>query len=212
MMARFRSRTRRAQLAACALVIVACVACGGEKTPTRLLPTITPTPATPVAGAGPFLAPLTGGHSYVAADSHYSISVPSDWTRINAPPAEQTFVQPGSTELANGVTVNLVRERLGPTGITTAQAYAESARQRIGDIYQDVAPISFDPVRIGTHGAWRWTYTAKAGGVNHYFYQLFVIDGAEGFVLTGVAPVDADQRATQALFDSIAGSLTFVRG
>ena len=200
----------------CALLTVLATllltACGGAQTPVPVRPTITATPATPVAGEGPFLLPLTGGREYTAADAHYSVSVPSDWTSINAPPAEQTFVQPGSSDPGNGVTVNLVRERLGPTGITTARAYAEAARKRIGEVYQDVAPISFEPVQIGTHGAWRWTYTAKTSGATHYIYQLFVLDGAEGFVLTGVGPADTDQRATQALFDSIAGSLTFVRG
>jgi hypothetical protein len=47
--------------------------------------------------------------------------------------------------------------------------------------------------------------------VNAY-YQYFVLDGAQGFVLTGTAPSAADHSATQRLFDGIAGSLTFVRG
>ena len=45
-----------------------------------------------------------------------------------------------------------------------------------------------------------------------YDNKLFIIDGRQGFVLTGSAPRHADERAMQALFDSIAGSLTFVRG
>jgi hypothetical protein len=194
-----------------ALLGVLLAACGGDKTLRQPLPTITSTPATPVAGIGPFLQPLVGGQQITASDARYSISVPRDWVTIQAPPAELAFAQPSSSA-SSGVTVNMAREPLGPTGISDAQAYANAGRQRVSTIYQNVVTLSFDPVQVGTHGAWRWIYTAHTGGADHYYYQLFVLDGAEGFVLTGVAPADTDRRATQALFDSIAGSLTFVRG
>lgn len=186
--------------------------CGNDKTLVPPRPTITPTPVTPVAGDGPFLQPLTGGQNVSPSDGRYAFNVPADWGSIQAPPAEVAYAQPGSTNAQNAVTINLVRESLAKKGIADARAYAEAARASIGDTYQDVLPLTFGPVQVGTHGAYRWTYTATTANQPHYIYQLFVIDGGEGFVLTGVAPIGADQRATQALFDSIAGSLTFVRG
>ncbi|HEY5864399.1 MAG TPA: hypothetical protein VI542_02435, partial [Candidatus Tectomicrobia bacterium] len=97
-------------------------------------------------------------------------------------------------------------------GIENPRQYAEVGQQHGADIYPGVVTISSAAVRVGDRPAWRWLFTADIGEGGTLFYQLFIIDGRQGFVLTGSAPKDADQRTLQALFDSIAGSLTFVRG
>lgn len=191
------------------LLLAACGGSGGA-TP-RVFPTITPTPVTPVAGVGPFLTPLTGGREETASDARYSISVPADWVAVTAPPAELAFTQPGSSGTGSAISINITREQL-PAAVTDARGYAEAGRGRIGQIYANVLPLNDGAVQIGRLPAWRWTYTARAGGADRYLYQVFVIDGRMGFVLTGIAPASADQRAMQALFDGIAGSWTFQRG
>lgn len=195
------------------LCISLVAACGGDPQP-RLdpatLPTITPTPATPVVGQGEVLPALTDGQHVTPEDGRYTFLVPPDWYSLDAGIAEQYWVQPPAAGESPQVSVNVVRESIG--SVENARQYAELGREHGEEIYQGVITISSAPVRVGDRPAWRWLFTADVGSGGTLFYQLFIIDGRQGFVITGSAPKDADERQMQALFDSIAGSLTFIRG
>lgn len=182
----------------------------GSQRPVLPQATITPTPVTPVAGEGPFLQPLTTGQEVAAPDARYTVRLPGNWHAIQAPPAELAYAQPGSTKAADAVTVNITRQNVGE-GLTV-RAYADSAQQANSRVYKDIVTLAYGPVQVGTHPGFRWVYTATTSGSPHLIYQLFIIDGRQAFVLTGVAPHSANVTDTQALFDSIAGSWTFVRG
>lgn len=166
-----------------------------------------PTATSPPPLSGQALQPLEAGRDVLAPDGRYSLRVPSDWLTANAPVAEVSYRSP---DLASSTSFTVVRENL--TSIQRPQAYAEAARREITSQYRNVLTISLAPVRVGNHEAYRWIYTATRGSEDFYFYQLFVIDGGEGFVLTGLAPVTSDFATTQATFDAIAGTMLFARG
>jgi hypothetical protein len=207
-------RCPSAAQAICAFVLLTVVsACGGEpraRLDPATLPTITPTVATAVAGQGELLAPLPPGQIVVPEDGRYTFVVPDDWYAIDAGIAEEYWVQPPQAGSEPEVAVNMVRESI--EGIENSRQYAEIGKEHGSEIYPGVVTISSAAVRVGDRPAWRWLFTADIGDGGTLFYQLFIIDGRQGFVLTGSAPMNADERAIQALFDSIAGSLTFVRG
>jgi hypothetical protein len=119
-------------------------------------------------------------------------------------------VQPAATGAEPEVTVNVVRETLD--GVENPRQYAEVGQEHGKEIYKSIVTISSAAVRVGDRPAWRWLFTADIGAEGTLYYQLFIIDGRQGFILTGSAPRTSDERAIQALFDSIAGTLTFVRG
>lgn len=158
-------------------------------------------------GAVIALPALRTGRDVLAPDGRYSLRVPGEWLEYDDPIAELAFRTVGEDP---ALALNVVREDLGES--SRPQVYAEDARRRIRSVYSNVVSLSLSPVRIGELEAYRWVYTATAGGQERYFYQLFVIDAGQGFVLTGVAPIAADFSRTRALFDSIAGTLTFARG
>ena len=153
------------------------------------------------------LRPLTTGRDVLAPDGRYSLRVPGEWVGFDDPIAELAF---RTTTETPALAINVVREDIDAN--QRLQTYAESARRRVGSIYHNVISLSLGPVRIGELDAYRWVYIATVGQRERLFYQLFVIDQGQGFVLTGMAPIEADLRTTRALFDSIAGSLTFARG
>lgn len=189
-------------------------ACGEEPRPRldpRTLPTITPTPVTPVPGQGEYLMPLQGGQTVVPDDGRYTFVVPTGWYSIDVSIAEEFWVEPPAVAGEDPqITVNIVRENL--SGIENPRQYAEIGQKHGAQMYSSIVTISSAPVRVGDRPAWRWLFTANVGAKGTLFYQLFIIDGRQGFVLTGSAPATGDERALQALFDSIAGSLQFVRG
>jgi hypothetical protein len=185
------------------LVIVGAAGCGGSQ------------PAEPVSDAaapqtgpgGPILRGLTSGRQVMAPDGRYSMFVPADWLEINIGLAEVSF---RSSDLSDPYSLNVAREQL--EGIRQPQVYAEAGRRSVSGVYSNVLTLSMTPVQVGEVAAYRWVYTAVAGGSERLYYQLYLIDGGEGFVVTGNAPVTSDLSRVQALFDSIAGSISFARG
>jgi hypothetical protein len=133
--------------------------------------------------------------------------VPADWLEINIGLAEVSF---RSSDLSDPYSLNVAREQL--EGIRQPQVYAEAGRRSVSGVYSNVLTLSMTPVQVGEVAAYRWVYTAVAGGSERLYYQLYLIDGGEGFVVTGNAPVTSDLSRVQALFDSIAGSISFARG
>jgi hypothetical protein len=175
--------------------------CGGDGGAASIAPT------EPEQSGSGSLRPLETGRDVLAPDGRYSLRVPGEWVQYDDPIAELAF---RTTTENPALTMNVVREDI--EGNLRPQAYAEGARRRVGSVYRNVISLSLSPVRIGEMEAFRWIYTATAGQRERVFYQVFVIDGNQGFVLTGMAPIGADLATTQATFDSIAGSLTFARG
>jgi hypothetical protein len=175
--------------------------CGRGDQPAPTLPT-TSQPA-----AGQQLQPLTSGRDVTAPDARYSLRVPLDWVEAGAPVAEVSY---RSTDPASPLQLSIVREQLAT--IRQPQAYAEAGRRQVSEVYRNVITLSLSPVRIGNREAWRWTYTAESGGQERYFYQLYIVDGSVGLVLTGLAPIQYDFNQAQATFDSIAATITFARG
>lgn len=159
------------------------------------------------SGAPNRLAPLTTGRDVQAPDGRYSLRVPGAWVQYDDPIAELAFRTVGEEP---ALSLNVVREDIGNN--PRVQAYAEAARVRIGNIYSNVTSLSLTPVKIGSLEAYRWIYTASVGQRQRLFYQLYLIEGGQGFVLTGSAPLAADAASVSAMFDSIGGSLTFARG
>lgn len=153
------------------------------------------------------LAPLTTGREVQAPDGRYSLHVPGEWVQYDDPIAELAFRTVGEDP---ALSLNVVREDVGDN--PRVQAYAEEARDRIGSIYSNVVSLSLTPVKIGSIEAYRWIYTASVGQREHLFYQLYVVESGQGFVLTGSAPIAADMNSVSSTFDSIGGSLTFARG
>lgn len=169
-----------------------------------------PTSTTAPAGqtGGPIvLQASTTGQDVLAPDGRYSLRVPGEWVQYDDPFAELAFRTVAEDP---ALALNVVREEIGEN--PRVQVYAEEARDRIGRNYRNVVSLSLSPVRIGGLEAYRWIYTASVGAQERLFYQLYVVDGGEGFVLTGSAPVDANPDAIRPIFDGIAGSLTFARG
>jgi hypothetical protein len=196
------------------LVIPGIIISGCGKDRPRLdpatLPTITPTVATPGAGDGEYLIPLQQGQTVEPDDGRYTFLVPSDWTSVDAEIAEEFWVEPPAGDTDPQVTFNVVRESLN--GIENPRQYAEVGQEHAQQIYPSISTISSELVRVGNRPAWRWIFTASVGSGGKFFYQVFIIDGRQGFVLTGSAPKNADPASMTNLFDSIAGSMTFVRG
>jgi hypothetical protein len=191
------------------LVYVFCVlamllaACGGDDSAN---------PASTTADAGQpggpnVLQPLTTGRDVQAPDGRYSLRVPGEWVQFDDQISELSFRTVAEDP---ALALNVVREDV--EGTARVQAYAEEAREDVGRIYKNVNSFSLSPVRIGTLEAYRWIYTATIGEQSRLFYQLYVIEGGQGFVLTGYAPLDADLSIVRSTFDSIAGSLNFARG
>jgi len=178
-------------------------ACGGDDSAN---------PASTAADAGQpggpnVLQPLTTGRDVQAPDGRYSLRVPGEWVQFDDQISELSFRTVAEDP---ALALNVVREDVG--GTARVQAYAEEAREDVGRIYKNVNSFSLSPVRIGTLEAYRWIYTATIGEQSRLFYQLYVIEGGQGFVLTGYAPLDADLSSVRSTFDSIAGSLNFARG
>ena len=159
------------------------------------------------AGSPNVLQALATGRDVLAPDGRYSLRVPGEWVQYDDPVAELAFRTVAEDP---ALSLNVVREDLGDN--QRVQVYAEEARDRIRNIYRNVMSLSLSPVRIGALEAYRWIYTASVGARERLFYQLYVVEGGQGFVLTGSAPVAADLPTVRSMFDGIAGSLTFARG
>jgi hypothetical protein len=143
----------------------------------------------------------------IAPDGRYSMFVPGDWVEVAVGLSEITYRSPDATST---MILSVSREEL--VDIRRPQAYAEAGRRSVTAIYSNVLTLSMTPVQVGGIEAYRWIYTATVSGSERLFYQLFLIDGNEGFVVTGFAPATVDFGTTQALFDSMAGSINFARG
>lgn len=165
------------------------------------------TPEQRIGPGGPILRGLTSGRQVTAPDGRYAMFVPADWLDVNVGLAELSF---RSSDGAGPLLLSIAREPLTQT--RQPQVYAEAGRRSVSAIYSQVLTLSMTPVQVGEIPAYRWMYTATVGGREQLFYQLFLIDGGEGFVVTGNAPVSSDFTDVQALFDSIAGSISFARG
>ncbi|MDQ3548793.1 MAG: hypothetical protein M3439_08230 [Chloroflexota bacterium] len=159
------------------------------------------------AGSLNELQPLTAGRDVLAPDGRYSLRVSGEWVRYDDPIAELAFRTVAEDP---ALALNVVREDIGDN--PRVQVYAEEARDRIGSIYRNVISLSLSPVRIGALEAYRWIYTASIGEQERLFYQVYLVDGGQGFVLTGSAPITADLPTISSTFDAIAGSMTFARG
>lgn len=160
------------------------------------------------AATGPaVLTPLTAGRDLSAPDGWYTIRIPTDW--VESPPVVAELAARATTG-ANPLSLRVTREALD--GITSPQGYLEATRRDINARYEDVITVSLGPVRVGTIDAVRWLYTANVDGRPRLLYQLFVVQGGNGLVLTGVAPGDADYQQVGATFDAIAATLSFGRG
>ncbi len=196
--------THRTSLVSCLVCLcLLLTACGGDDAGN---PTSTPAGAGQQGGPN-VLQPLTTGREAQAEDGRFSLRVPGEWVEYDDPIAELSFRTVAEDP---ALAVNVIRESVGDN--TRVQAYAEEARDDVGRIYRNVNSFSLSPVRIGALEAYRWIYTATVGERSRLFYQLYVIEGGQGFVLTGYAPIDADVSMVSATFDGIAGSLTFARG
>jgi hypothetical protein len=185
------------------LVIAGGSACGGSSQ----TEVATETAAPHIGPGGPILRGLTAGRQVLAPDGRYSLYVPAEWLELNVGLAEVSFRSPEANSVYQ---VSVTREQLD--GIRQPQVYAEAGRRGVSRVYQNVLTLSMSPVQVGEVAAYRWVYTATTAGRDQMFYQLFVIDGGEGYVVTGSAPVTTEVSQMQALFDSIAGSLSFARG
>lgn len=163
-----------------------------------LPPTATPAPRANLDGE--LLAPLTSGEEVAPSDHRYTLDVPGDWTRLDAPEGELSFEASGG--LVYAVTCEPV-----PDGIVGVQDWAEQVQSEANDVETE----SFDPVQIGGVQAARWIYRTSVDGEELLIHTIFLTDGPTGFILTGTAPAD-DADASLALFDSVAGSFTFPRG
>ncbi len=166
--------------------------------------------ATGTSGAsdGPnVLQPLTTGRDVQPSDGRYSLRVPGEWVQYDDPIAELSFRTVAEDP---SLSMNVVREDVPDN--PRVQVYAEEARDRIGRLYRNVNSMSLAPVKIGSLEAYRWIYTATIGEQSRLFYQVYIVDGNQGFVLTGSAPISADVPTFRETFDSIAGSLIFARG
>jgi hypothetical protein len=187
-----------------ALALGTTVGCGGNQTAAS--PTTSPS-ARVVGPGGPVLRGLTAGRQVTAPDGRYALFVPADWLEVNAGLAELSFQ---SSDAANPYSISIAREQLVET--RQPQVYAEAGRRSVSAVYANVLTLSMTPVQVGEIPAYRWMYTATVSGRERMFYQLFLIDGGEGFVVTGNAPVTSDFSDAQELFDSISGSISFARG
>jgi hypothetical protein len=176
------------------------VACGDDADPAPAAPS-------PSRAGGLTLQPLTAGRDVTSPDGRFALRVPADWVAANAPVAELSFRAPEDDE---PLSFTIVREELAE--IRRAQAYAEAGRRRIGEIYRNVITLSLTPVGVGSHDAYRWVFTADTGTGEFYFYQLYLVRGSDGFVMTGLAPITTDFSHAQSVFDAIAGSITIARG
>jgi hypothetical protein len=182
------------------VVITLAMACGGSSDPAAATPSAART-------GNLTLQPLLTGRDVTAPDGRFALRIPADWIAANAPVAELSYRSP---EPDDQLSFSIVREEL--TDIRRAQAYAEAGRRRIGELYRNVITLSLTPVRVGSHQAYRWVYTAGTGTGEFFFYQLFLVDGSDGFVMTGLAPMTTDFVHAQSVFDTIAGSITLARG
>jgi hypothetical protein len=187
-----------------ALALGTTVGCGGNQTVAS--PTTSPS-ARVVGPGGPVLRALTAGRQVTAPDGRYALFVPPDWLEVSAGLAELSFQ---SSDAANLYSISIAREQLVET--RQPQVYAEAGRRSVSAVYANVLTLSMTPVQVGEIPAYRWMYTATVSGRERMFYQLFLIDGGEGFVVTGNAPVTSDFSDAQELFDSISGSISFARG
>lgn len=177
--------------------------CGGQAAFDE--PTATSAPQ--IGPGGPVLRGLNAGRQVLAPDGRYSMYVPADWLEVNAGLAEVSFQSPPTD---NGFSVSVTREQL--SGIRQPQVYAEAGRRSVSNVYQNVLTLSMAPVQVGEVAAYRWLYTARVSGRDQMYYQLFLIDGGEGFVVTGSAPATSNTSDILALFDAMAGSISFARG
>jgi hypothetical protein len=191
--------TRLRVITLVALFSVVLAGCGGEPEPTA-----TPMGQVQIGPGGPILPGLTSGRQVMAPDGRYAVFVPADWIEIGSGIAEVTYRSP---DLEAAMTVSIARERLAE--IRRAQAYAEAGRRSVSAVWTDVITLTMTPVQVGDVHAYRWLYTATVSGAERLVYQLYIVDGNEGFVLTGFAPIDSDFAQSQATFDAIAGSISF---
>jgi hypothetical protein len=190
----------RARVVLLAVMASVCLyGCNGER-----MPAATPTEALRVGPGGPILRPLVSGRQVLAPDGRYALFVPADWIEVPSGVAEVTYQSPDPVDT---LTVSIAREQLSET--RRAQSYAEAGRRSVSAVWSNVITLTMAPVQVGEVSAYRWVYTASIGNVERLVYQLYIVEGSEGFVLTGFAPRDADIDAAQAVFDAIGGSISF---
>jgi hypothetical protein len=179
------------------------VGCGGDEAND-------PTPSVEAGQPGGVnvLRPMTTGQEVQSPDGRYSLRVPGEWVEYDDPVAELAYRTIADDP---ALALNVVRDpELGES--PRVQVYAEEGRERIARIYRNVNSLSLSPVRVGTIEAYRWIFTATVGERERLMYQLYVVEGGQGFVLTGSAPINTDLDVLSSTFDGIAGSLTFARG
>lgn len=191
-------------LCVAASLVAVMAGCGGNQPADSATETAAPS----VGAGGPVLRGLSSGRQVMAPDGRYSLFVPADWIEIDIGLAEVSLRSTDSSD--NTYSLNVARERLA--GIRQPQVYAEAGRRAVSGLYGNVLTLSMSPVQVGEIPAYRWVYTATVGGSDRLYYQLFLIEAGEGFVVTGNAPITSNYEQAQALFDSIAGSLSFARG
>jgi hypothetical protein len=192
------------KMTSCAVIVVtllgiALAGCGGDSQPTA-----TPAGQMQMGPGGPILPSLQAGRQVMAPDGRYSLFVPSDWIEIDSGIAEVTFQ---SSDPGEQLTISIARERLNE--IRRSQVYAEAGRRSVSAVWSNVVTLTMAPVQVGDVSAHRWVYTATINGVHRLVYQLYIVDGDEGFVLTGFAPTTVDYAQSQSVFDSVAGSFSF---
>jgi hypothetical protein len=198
------SVTHWKSLAPLALVLAVLLAgCGSDDRPD---PTATSS-ATGQAGGPNVLVAMETGRDVLAPDGRYSLRVPGEWVQDDDAFADLAFRTVAEDP---ALAINVIREDVADN--TRVQAYAEGARDRISRTYRNVVSLSLSPVTIGSIEAYRWIFTGAVGTRERLFYQVFLVDAGEGFVLTGSAPIDADIDLVRPIFDGIAGSMTFARG
>lgn len=189
----------------CVLVSLSLAACGGDGSETMRNATRT---AEAQAGLDErVLQPLVAGREFTAPDGRYSLRVPADWIKEERALADLAF---HSSAPGVALRFNVASER-NPES-RTLQSYAQAARQTVEETFTNVLSVSFTPVKVGNQEALRWMYTATVSNANRLYYQLYLVESDRAYVLTGIAPSEANVEETRATFDAVAGSFKLGRG
>lgn len=189
----------------CVIILLSLSACGGNDDISSRNATLTTEAQTAIDNR--VLQPLVAGREFTAPDGRYSLRVPADWIKEERALADLAF---HSSAPGDPLRFNITSER-NPDS-RTLQGYAQAARQTVEETFVNVLSISFTPIKVGERDAMRWLYTATVSNAKHLYYQIYVVEGDRAYVLTGIAPTDANVEETRGMFDAVAGSFKLGRG
>jgi serine/threonine-protein kinase len=151
------------------------------------------------------IAVSQGEQRYRDSQLRFSLSIPSDWTQVQAHGAEVAFQAPTPSGQVPA-TVNVVLEKL-PSASVTLDEYDQAGEANLRQQLSDYRQIGLESVTLAGHPAYKRTYQATIAGRLLQLQQFYTVTGGVAYLVTFGAPQESF-AGNVALFSQIAATFT----